>query len=76
MVVRYYKQERNGPGNLKNKVLSHKDIKKSFEKPQLESKSVGKSPVVSYKHLYRGCLNSPTSHLQYMAILLLLVFIL
>jgi len=72
MAVRYYKREQNGPGNLKNKVLSHKNNKKSFQKPQLKSKPVGKSPAVSCKHLHRGYLNSPASNLHHLAILLLL----
>jgi len=72
MAVCYYKREQNGLGISKTKFWAIKTTKKSFQKPQLKSKPVGKSPVVSCKHLHRGYLNSPTSHHQQMAILLLL----
>jgi hypothetical protein len=43
-----------------------------WKEKKLENNFIAKIPAVSCKHLHRGCLNDPTTHLHWKAILLLL----
>ena len=72
IAVPYYKHKHCSPRKLKHKVLVQSEQKKSFQTRHLKSNSFTKSPTVTCKHLHRGCLNIPVSHLHHLAIILLL----